>query len=222
MTNIYHTPYVIEFWGEKRGLKHISDLYRQGKRGEDPAMTYMRLNGLTQEQFCDEMYEASSHIINLDFKRAWDETRPYANKFSTSLIEGEGGWKYVSPEQCPENYGFNAVALPVPAAGETLKVEFKGCAGMDGYKNADPSKAGWRYGFVAVRQDNGESVYGEMNSAHEGEISFEAPEAPLSHLWLVVMGAPAEHKMNPFSFNPEENADIFDDQWPYAVRYSQI
>ncbi|MBR5275179.1 MAG: hypothetical protein IKU33_08080, partial [Bacteroidales bacterium] len=66
---------------------------------------------------------------------------------------------------------------------------------------------------------NGESVYGETNSAHEGEIAFEAPEAPLSHLWLVVMGAPTEHKMNPFSFNQEEGGEIFDDQWPYAIRF---
>ena len=219
MTNIYHTPYILEYWGEKRGLKHIADLYRQGKRGEDPAMTYIRMNGLSQEQFCDEMYDASSRIINLDFKRAWDETRPYANKFDTKLVEGEDGWMYVAPEQCPENYGFNAVALPVPEVGKTVNFEFKGCAGMEGYKNADPSKAGWRYGFVAVRAEDGESVYGEMNSAAEGSLSFTA-DAPLSHLWLVVMGAPTEHKMNPFSFNPEEGKDLFDDQWPYAIKYS--
>jgi hypothetical protein len=182
-------------------------------------MTYMRVNNLTQEQFCDEMYEATRRIINLDYERAWEETRPNASKFTTSLIDGEDGWRYVAPEQCPENYGFNAVALPVPAAGERIDVEFKGCAGMEGYKNADPSKAGWRYGFVAVRQDDGKSIYGEMNSAAEGTISFEAPEAPLSHLWLVVMGAPTEHKMNPFSFDQEEGEEVFDDQWPYAVRY---
>ena len=218
LTNIYHTPYVLEYWGEKRGLKHIAELYRHGKKGEDPAVTYMRLNGLSQEEFCDEMYDASARIINLDFKRAWNETRPYANMFATKLIDGEDGWQYVAPEQCPENYGFNAVAMPIPEQGEYVKVEFKGCAGKDGYKNADPSKAGWRYGFVAVRKDNGESVYGKMSSAHEGEVVFEAPEAPLSHLWLVVMGAPTEHKMNPMDFHNSEDTTLFDDQWPYAIR----
>ena len=221
LANIYHTPYVIEFWGEKRGLKHIAELYRQGKRGEDPAMTYMRLNNLTQEEFCDEMYEASAHIINLDFKRAWNETRPYANKFSTKMIEGEDGWKYVAPEQCPENYGFNAVAMPVPAAGESVTVDFKGCAGMDGYKNSDPSKAGWRYGFVAVKAD-GETLYGEMNCADQGTLTYATPaDVELTHLWLVVMGAPAEHKMNPMGFHNSEDPDLFDDQWPYAVRIAE-
>jgi hypothetical protein len=179
----------------------------------------MRLNNLTQEQFCDEMYDASSRIINLDFKRAWNETRPYANKFSTKLVEGEDGWMYVAPEQCPENYGFNAVALPVPEAGKTVTVDFKGCAGMEGYKNADPSKAGWRYGFVGVRAEDGESVYGEMNSAHEGTVSFTA-DAPLTHLWFVVMGAPTEHKMNPVDFHNAEDESLFDDQWPYAIKYA--
>ncbi len=216
MTNIYHTPYILEYWGEKRGLTHIADLYRAGVKGEDPAMTYMRLNNLSQEEFCDEMYDASSRIINLDFKRAWNETRPYANKFSTKLIEGGDGWKRIAPEQCPENYGFNAVAIDVPAVGETVTVDFKGCAGMEGYKNEDWSKAGWRYGFVGVRAEDGESVYGEMNKAPEGTVSFTA-EAPLSHLWLVVMGAPTEHKMNPMAWG-EEAGDVFDDQWPYAVR----
>ena len=33
----------------------------------------------------------------------------------------------------------------------------------------------------------------------------------LTHLWLVVMGAPTEHWMNP---NPEEK----DAQWPYRIK----
>ena len=199
--NIYHSPYILEFWGEKRGLKHIAELYRHGKRGEDPAMTYMRLNGLSQEEFCDEMYEASSRIINLDYARAWDETRPYANKFSTSFVDGEDGWKHVVQEQCPEDYGFNAVAVPVPAPGETAEVDFKGCPDA-----GDPAKAGWRYGFVAVLED-GSTSYGDMNSAPEASIAFTAPEdSALKHLWLVVMGAPAEHRMDS------------DAQWPYAMR----
>lgn len=218
MTNIYHSPYIIEFWGEKRGLKHIAELYRQGRRGEDPAMTYMRVNGLSQNEFCDEMYEASARIINLDYKRAWEETRPYANMFATEFNEGEDGWMYVSADQCPENYGFNAVAMPVLPEGATLKVEFKGCAGMEGYRNSDPSTAGWRYGFVGVRAD-GTTIYGNMNSADEGVVSFDFPEGgQLTRLWLVVMGAPTVHRMNPMDFDNSDDDTLYDDQWPYAIR----
>lgn len=198
MTNIYHSPYILEFWGEKRGLKHIAELYRQGKRGEDPAITYMRLNGLSQEEFCDEMYEASARIINLDYARAWEETRPYANRFSTKFNEGKDGWKHVVSEQCPECCGFNAVALPVPEKGKSVSVDFKGCA--------DSAKAGWRYGFVAVC-DGGSTLYGEMGKEKESTIEFTAPsDAVLTHLWLVVMGAPSEYEMNS------------EEQYPYAVR----
>lgn len=219
LTNIYHTPYILEYWGDKRGLTHIAELYRQGKRGEDPAITYMRLNNLSQKEFCDEMFDATRRIINLDYKRAWKETRNNANKFSTKMIEDADGWMRVAPEQCPENYGFNAVAMPLPAPGETVTVDFKGMAGAEGYKNADPSKAGWRYGFVAVRSDNGESIYGEMHDGAEETLAFTTPaDTQLSHLWLVVMGAPTEHKMNPVNFHNSEDETLFDDQWPYSIR----
>lgn len=64
LENIYHSPYVIEYWSMKRGLPFIAELYRQGKRGEDPVMTYKRMTGLTQEQFCDEIFDACRHFIN--------------------------------------------------------------------------------------------------------------------------------------------------------------
>lgn len=192
LTNIYHSPYILEHWGEKRGLTHIAELYRQGKRGEDPAMTYMRVNGLSQKEFCDEMFEASRRIVNLDYKRAWEETRPYANRFSTKMTEGEDGWRHVSQDQCPEDYGFNAVALPVPQAGDSVTVGFKG--------------EGHRYGIVAVCSD-GQTIYGKMHEENEGTMSFKTPsDASLTHLWLVVMGAPSEHVMGS------------ETQWPYAIK----
>lgn len=38
-----------------------------GKEREDPVMTYKRMTGLTQEQFCDEIFDACRHFINWDF-----------------------------------------------------------------------------------------------------------------------------------------------------------
>lgn len=31
LDNIYHSPYVIEWWAEKHGLESIAQLYREGK-----------------------------------------------------------------------------------------------------------------------------------------------------------------------------------------------
>lgn len=211
LTNIYHSPYVLEYWGMRHGLPIIAELYRKGKVGEDPVMTYKALAGLDQAAFCDEMFDACRHFINWDFPRVWNETRPYANRYTTALNRSANGWYRVAPENCPENYGFNAIPLQVPQAGATVVVDFRGETDAEGYHIADADKAGWRYGFVAVTQE-GKSIYGTMGSDKQGRVSFTAPaDAPLAHLWLVVMGAPTEHWMNP---EPTEK----DAQWPYAVK----
>ena len=62
LDNIYHSPYVLEYWGIRHGLPFIAELYRQGKRGEDPVITYKRLNSLGQKEFCNEMFDACRHF----------------------------------------------------------------------------------------------------------------------------------------------------------------
>lgn len=201
LENIYHSPYVLEYWGMKRGLPFIAELYRQGKQGEDPVITYKRMSGLDQKQFCDEMFDAYRHFINWDFPRVWKETRPYANKYTTSLTTLSDGWYGIAPDNCPENYGFNAIPLALPEQGKKVKVEFCGEAGKEGYNAIHTDKADWRYGFVAITED-GKSIYGDVSDNSGKSIIFTAPKVNnLTHLWLVVMGAPTEHWMNP---NPEE------------------
>ena len=82
LDNIYHSPYVLEYWGTRHGLPLIAELYRQGKRGEDPVITYKRLNGLEQEEFCDEMFDACRHFVNWDFEiiREGDEQSIHLNR----------------------------------------------------------------------------------------------------------------------------------------------
>ena len=211
LDNIYHSPYVLEYWGTRHGLPLIAELYRQGKRGEDPVITYKRLNGLEQEEFCDEMFDACRHFVNWDFERVWRETRPYANQYTCRMTPSEGGWYRIAPENCPENYGFNAVPLSLPRPGSVVEVEFRGEAGRKGYNSVHPERAGWRYGFVAVTRE-GKSVYGETGNDTEGVIRYVAPkDGTLTHLWLVVMGAPTEHWMNP-GYGKE------DAQWPYKIK----
>ena len=211
LDNIYHSPYVLEYWGIRYGLPFIAELYRQGKRGEDPVITYKRLNSLGQKEFCNEMFDACRHFVNWDFKRVWKETRPYANQYTCKMNPSKEGWYQVAPENCPENYGFNAVPLSVPQPGSAVEVEFLGEAGREGYNSVHPEKAGWRYGFVAVTRE-GKSVYGEMGNNTKGVVKYIAPkDVPLAHLWLVVMGAPTEHWMNPIS--GEKDA-----QWPYKIK----
>ena len=170
MDNIYHSPYVIQWWSDLRGKTAIGDLYRAGKRGEDPVMTYKRLYGLSQQQFCDETFRGYQHLVNFDFKHARKETRPYACTFTCKLDTLTGGW--LRPADLPEEYGFNAIPLPV---SKRTRIEFVGDR--------------VRYGFVGVTTD-GESIYGKMNTPE-----FQVPKGKqLQHLYLVVMGAPNEHE----------------------------
>lgn len=214
LENIYHSPYILEYWGVKRGRPIIAELFRQGKRGEDQVMTYKRLTGLSQEAFCDEMFDASRHLVNLDFERVWKNTRPYANQYDCKLSKQADGCYQVPAEVCPENYGFNVIPLVVPEPGTKVTLQFEGLKGpQDGYVSFHPEKAGWRYGFVAVKAD-GKSLYGEMSAKQKGKLTFKTPEnEKLVYLWLVVMGAPEEHWMNPSPRSGEKDA-----QWPYRIK----
>lgn len=216
--NIYRSPYVLEYWSERQGLPFIGELFRQGKKGEDPVMTYKRMQNLSQEQFNDEMFDAYQHLINFDYKRVFSITRPWANSFPdfrSCLEEKEDGWYQVRKAWCPENYGFNAIHLKVPAAGTTVQITFAGLTPTGQDYNIQ-LKAGWRYGFVGVTA-TGQTIRGEVHKNRKGKVSFKTPkDQPLSHLWFVVMGAPAEHRMNP-GWNPQ-GPQPTDAQWPYKIK----
>lgn len=180
MENIYRSPYVIQWWSDLHGRKSIAELYRQGRIGEDPVMTYKRLYRLKQQQFCDEMFLGYQHLVNFDFKHAWKETRQYACTFDTEL-EKKDGW--YTPKTVPEEYGFNAILLDdmVDLNATNYHLQLKG--------------DNLRYGFVGVT-DSGESLYSSINAT-----SFEAPIGKsLAHLYLIVMGAPMTHRQNPKYF----------------------
>ena len=174
MDNIYHSPYVIQWWSDLHGRKSIAELFRQARLGEDPATTYMRMYGLGQEAFCDEMFRGYQHLVNFDFNHARHETRPYACTFDTELEDMGGGW--LGPKNLPEGYGFNAIRLDnrVDLNAKTFKVRVKG--------------DNLRYGFVGVTPDD-ECIYGAVNNP----VLRIPKNMRLRHLYLVVMGAPQRH-----------------------------
>ena len=187
MDNIYHSPYVIQWWSDLHGRQSIAELYRHGRIGEDPVITYKRLYGLSQSDFCDEMLRGYQHLMNFDFHHARTETRPYACTFSCQLDTLRGGW--MKPVNMPEDYGFNAIALPPVSK---TRIDLKG--------------QDVRYAFVGITTD-GESLYGDI-----GQPLFVCPKGKqLAHLYLVVMGAPTEHRQlyphhpTPITHHPSPN-----------------
>lgn len=199
--NIYRSPYVLQYWARKRGKTCIADLYRNGLRGEDPVITYQRLYGLTQQQFCDEMIDACQHIVPLDLGHAWSETRQYACTFD-SPMQSVGKNRYApADEVIPEDYGFNAIRLQPIRAGRKVTAVVESDSTM-------------RYGFVAVTAD-GKAHYGAPVSS--GKATFTIPRGQeVRALYLVVMGAPTEHKMLTW-WNRTPNR-----QYPYVVEFKGV
>lgn len=173
MDNIYHSPYVLQWWSDLHGRQFIAELFRQGVIGEDPVMTYKRMNGLSQSAFCDEIFRGYQHLVNFDFTNAYKETRQYAATFNTELETCSNGW--LRPKSLPEGYGFNAIKLDdrVNLNSPIFHLHLRGNQ--------------LRYGFVGITT-NGESIYSDVNAT-----SFTSNSQPLKHLYLIVMGAPEHH-----------------------------
>lgn len=193
LDNIYHSPYVIQWWSDLHGKRSIAELYRQGRIGEDPVMTYKRLHQLSQDQFCDEMLVGYQHLVNFDFNHARQETRPYACTWHTKLDTLAHGW--LRPVNMPEDYGVNFIPLPIKPS---TRIDIKG----DHIRHA----------FVGVT-DKGESIYSPI-----GATVFRTPKGKnLTHLYLVVMGSPEEHRplMLPHDTVPTQNTP---GNYPYTFK----
>lgn len=208
----YASPYVLLYWTDKYGLDFVSKIWRQSVRPEDPVATYKRIQGKSQEQFNDEMFDAYRKFITWDLSiiRATEKSK-YANQHTTKMSSIGNNWYRITPEKAPQNYGYNGIRLNIPTGNAAVTVDFKGVAGAAGYRAIKTDKAGWRYGFVAY-QANGNRVYSDTFSAKEGTANFTVPPNT-TYLWLVVSGAPTEHWEHLWDENTNN-----DEQWPYEIK----
>jgi len=207
--NTYHSPYVLEYWSNKYGIDFFGKLLREAKKGDDIVMTYKRITSKTQEQFNDDMFKASSSFITWDMERIREVAALYANQHSTELDTLSNGWFRIRKDNCPENYGYNGIKLAVPAAGTTITLNFKGIAGAKGFRALRIKEAGWRYGFLAVKE-NGSRVYSDTYADPAGTAKFKVPGGT-TYLWLVVMAAPKTHLQV-----AKEDKD--NPEWPYEFK----
>lgn len=209
--NMYHSPYVLEYWSNKHGIEFWGNLSRATQEGEDVVMTYKRMNNLSQEQFNDEMFDASRKFITWDMKRIEEVAKPYRNMHTTKLNLIEEGWFQIDSSNCPQDYGYNGIKLNVPAAGTKVKLSFKGLTATKEY-GTTAKQMGWRYGFVASLKD-GNRVYSEVFKNKEGKAEFVVPDNT-EFLWLVVSGAPSEHQK--LNINKENKRGR---SFPYKVKF---
>lgn len=211
--NQYHSPYVLEYWSEKHGIDFIGKLWNKAIKGEDAVTAYKRVTAINQQTFNDEIFDAARKFITWDLKRIGEVAKKYANQHITALDSIGNGWYRIAKNNCPQNYGYNGIKLKLPAAGTKLKLHFKGIAGAAGFRSVNTDKAGWRYGFLAVKED-GSRVYGKVYSKASSTARFTVPGST-RYLWLVVSGAPLSHWEH-LTDGKEEN----DEQWPYQVKLS--
>jgi hypothetical protein len=211
--NQYHSPYVLEYWSHKHGIEFMGKLWRGAIKGEDVVMAYKRLTAINQQQFNDEIFDACRRFITWDMARIEKVAAKYANQHFTKLDSVGEGWYQINKNKCPQNYGYNGIKLKVPKAGTKITLNFKGIAGAEGFRSINTDKAGWRYGFVAVKED-GSRQYGKVNADKAGTVNFKVPKKT-KYLWLVVSGAPTEHWEH-LSDQKDDN----DEQWPYQIRLS--
>lgn len=179
--NIYHSPYVLEYWSMKRGLNVMADLFRGGQRGEDVAQTYMRMYNVDLKAMGDEMLDCYSRLITFDFPSKKKASVRYACEMKSDMNpKDEKGWLY--PLNTPMTYGFNVDEITVPAVGQTVKVQFQAMSNKD--------NIGYRYQLVAVDNDNNATYLG-ANSAPKATLKYTNP-GNIKKLYLVVVGCPTK------------------------------
>ena len=202
-TNIYHSPYVLEYWSMKRGLTVIGDLYRHGRRGEDPAMTYMRLFNLNLEEMADEMYDCYARLQTFDFPRVKESHRKFAGEMSTKTQTNSDGTITPEKDLYPETYGFNVIDIPVPSNKGKVTVNFEGLG--------DKSKDGFRYGLVAIDK-NGNATYGKMESKFKGKATVNT-DVNTQSVKMIVVGCPID-KYEPIRWGSKESR-----VYEYKIKY---
>ncbi len=210
----YASYFVHYQWTDKHGMDMIGRVWREAKSPEDPIQAYMRLTGITNDQLNAEIYAGAAKLVTWDLDEIRDLGANYvgAQTFKSSRLE-DGSYQ-VSYDRCPGTTGYNVIRLNVPDAGTEISTAFTGLVNESGYNQVtDPSRAGWRYGYVALLE-NGTRVYGDMNSGTTNTANFTVP-ANCSKLWFVVTGAPNTYAPHPWDEN-ESN----DDQWPYKVKFT--
>lgn len=160
--NIYHSPFILEYWSMQHGKEFIADMFRFGKKGEDPVQTYMRIAQTNHIGFAGELCDAYSRLITFDIPRVKSVCSKYSNQFIND-----------SPLM---TYGVNVLPMEIKGKKATLHV-----------KPEDPND-GFFYRIVAVDADNN-ATYSDICT--EGKIRFNIPKGT-THLYSVIVAYPKD------------------------------
>jgi hypothetical protein len=216
-TQRYNNYFIQDYWTYLHGMDFIGRMWRESKYPEDPVETYKRLNNISQSAFNEEIYDCSARFVTWDVPRICTQGEKYIDSRGQCKMNDAGnGYWIVDSTNCVANYGYNVIKLNTAAQTSTLKVYFEGKINAKGFRSYNPLLGGWRFGFVALKND-GTRVYSPMATASYASpndtLSFDC-SADCNKLWLVVSGAPSMHWHHPW-----DNDTSNDEQWPYQVKF---
>ncbi len=203
--NMYHAPFVLEYWSFLHGITYMADMFRGARPGEDFAQTYMRMYKIDVKKMGDELLDCYSRLVTFDFPDKRKDSVRYACEMKSELRDAGNGW--LRPVNPPQTYGFNVDEIRLPAAGQTVEVQFQGLSTQD--------NIGWRYGLVAVDNDNKPAYLG-VNSEAEKTLTYKNP-GNIKRLYLVVVGCPTrEYRPESFDWGRPSNGPAV---YPYQIKF---
>ncbi len=209
ISNIYHSPYVLEYWAMKHGKTAIADLFRAGKRGEDPASTYMRIYGLNVEQMNYELTDCYSRLIAFDYPRVKESHKKFVGEIASQTITLNSNKTVTySPTEknIPETWGFNTYKIVSPKDTKTLTIKIDG--------NDSPNAT---YATRLVQIDkNGNILYSKILSGTNTKHKVKVQEG--TDIYIVVVGCPKD-EYKPYTFNPYErdSKENKEQTYPYTI-----
>ncbi|SFB79164.1 protein of unknown function [Parapedobacter composti] len=208
----YANYFIHHYWADKHGLDIIGRIWREAIQPEDPIQAYKRITGITDAQLNDEIYDMATKFATWDIGALRDLGANHIGALTYKFTMLADGTLRVAYDRTPGTTGYNVIPLEVPDAGTEVSIAFTGLINKAGYNPiAVPSRAGWRYGYVALL-GNGNRVYGDMQSGTSGTATFTVPPGT-ERLFFVVTGAPASYA--PHAWDDDESND---EQWPYEIK----
>lgn len=191
----------------------VNRMWKESLPQEHPLVTFARLKRWNQATLNDFVYDYAKREVVCDYpvndfgaimrdernRLAQTEPRLLWRQYTMLDRVDEKRGHYACPDNfAPQDYGFNVI--PLHPTSKTVRVKFRGHTSVNG-------TAGWRYGFVAVKQDGKTARYESPGKKDEGELTINL-EPDEQALYLVVVGAPTEH-----------TDYVWEPGWPKIKRY---
>lgn len=209
------------------GLDMVSRLWTEWRPLEYPLQTLRRLNGMSQSDFNDYMFDYARRAASWDYpKNNWgsylresrrvrmsaDWGRIWAQRTHDVLraVDTAGRRFYSAPYNAPQDYGYNVVPLYPDDPSKPVVVDFIGHTEVNDH-------AGWRYGFITEKSDGTVCRRGEIYRDNRRRIEFTMASDE-TRLYLVVLGAPVDSMHADPDVHNTWNGNPKRFHYPYEVR----